>query len=134
MDWSRRAPVLNFVNLGKLYSRSQKQQLWLDSQFPSSNRRREPLVWYGGLNLGNLYTRTQNAQLLEPRGWAYFEDGSVFFPRERYDHNGLQHLMRIVDPFVRGPPEVRLLLEAKRNFNEKMDDQNTQMILLEYVF
>lgn len=130
MDWSRnKNPVVNFVNLGRLYSLSQTGKFLRDSKLPFSRQLGEPSwLLYGGLNLGSLYNRTQPYEYLEPRGWAYFEDGSVFFPRETYNHHELQQVMKILYPYVRNPSDKKRVLQTTRN-----DDRQTRMVLLEYV-
>ena len=119
MDWSRfRNPVYNFVNLGSLYS--QTQQIW-----SRSGELRPPPVGrlYAGLNLGNLYRPTNLNEYDEPLGWAYFEDGSVFFQHHPYNHHDLQQVMRIASCFVRNPSDGKLALKRK--------DGQTQMTLVE---
>lgn len=95
MDWSRwRNPVQNFVNLGGLYSQ------------PFHSR---------------LSFRTYNGRL---SGWAYFEDGSVFFPRYPYTDEELQEVMKVAAGFVRNSLDGRFNLQRK-------DHIDTRMLLLE---
>lgn len=95
MDWSRwRNPVHNFVNLTGLY------------QGPSF-KVRPPFRLNGA----------------RP-GWAYFEDGSVFFPRFPYTHEELQEVMKLAASFVRNPSDGKHTLQRK-------DSSQTRMILLE---
>ncbi|KAF3032250.1 hypothetical protein E8E12_002903 [Didymella heteroderae] len=95
MDWSRwRNPVQNFVNLGGLYGRTFNL--------------RAPFKLNG----------------VGRPGWAYFADGSVFFPRFPYTNEELQEVMKIAADFVRSPTDGKMTLQRK-------DDSNARMILLE---
>lgn len=84
----------NFVNLGGLYKRS-----------PVLHSYRKP---NGGIR----------------SGWAYFEDGSVFFPRFPYTDEELQEVMKVATGFVRNPTDGRATLQRKNH-------SDTQMVLLE---
>jgi hypothetical protein len=57
-------------------------------------------------------------------GWAYFEDGSVFFPRFPYTDEELQEVMKVAADFVRNPSDGERSLQAK-------DASHTRMVLLE---
>lgn len=130
MSWNRlRNPVVNFVNLGRLYSLPQGQKAFNHQRIPYFARSpSQPKPFYGGVNMGGLYRRDYPSPFLEPRGWAYLEDGSVFIARETYSHHDLQQILRIVDYYVRNPTDEMRALQMDRT-----DDRQTQMVLLEYV-
>lgn len=124
MDWSRwRNPVSNFVNLGRLYSLSQKEKLQLDRS-PRALRVCHRGNLSHGVNLGNLFEPTHKSDYGQPLGWAYLEDGSIFVPRWSYSFHELQQVMRIVACFARNPSDGESTLKKK-------DNRQTQMILLE---
>jgi hypothetical protein len=52
--------------------------------------------------------------MTRPKGWAYFEDGSVFVaPADYMDHEALETRMRTVEHFVLCPSPT--LLEIRKN-------------------
>ncbi|KAJ4984290.1 hypothetical protein SVAN01_10195 [Stagonosporopsis vannaccii] len=123
-----RNPVVNFVNLGSLYSLPQGLEAFSHQRIPSFLRpRSQPKPFYGGVNLGGFYKRNHPPPFVEPRSWAYLEDGSVFVARETYNHHDLQQVLRIVDHFVRNPSGEMRALQKNRT-----DDRQTQMVLLEH--
>lgn len=76
-----------------------------------------------GVNLGNLYTQAKRVDISQPRGWAYFEDGSVFVPRRNCNHDELQRVMNIAAFLVREP--------AVQTNGLKKSRSSKQMIVLE---
>jgi hypothetical protein len=51
--------------------------------------------------------------MTRPKGWAYFEDGSVFVAPANYmDHEAFETRMQIVEHFVSGPSPT--LLEIRK--------------------
>ena len=115
--------VTNLVKLGKLHSISQRTLSTLTSESPL---RREDYTGFPphGVNLGTLYRGTRPNDRKLPRGWAFFEDGSIYVERLGHDHDGLQENMNMAAYFVRNPTSKTIKLPRK-------DDRQTQMILLE---
>ena len=81
------------------------------------------------VNLGKLYSRRLALHpfsrfiSIKP-GWAYFEDGSVFFARIEHTDLELQEIMKVAAGFVRNPTDGRETVHREEN-------GNTRMILLE---
>lgn len=95
LEWSRwRNPAQNFVNLGRLYQ---------GTSFKVS----PPGIKYDN-----------------PPGWAYVEDGSIFFPCFRCTRHELLDVMKVAACFVRTPSDGKSILHTK-------DDGQTRIVLLE---
>ncbi|KAF9699189.1 hypothetical protein EKO04_002986 [Ascochyta lentis] len=123
---SRTGFVQNFLNLGNLYS----LQPWQESlRWRLAPKRRVDGSPQHGVNLGNLYRTTFEAEYLQPRGWAYFEDGSIFVARHFYDHHKFQQLMNIAAHFVRDPSDAKAVLASKRTSHGQK-----QLVLMEKAF
>src|SRR5690242_12357481 len=116
MSWNRlRNSVVNFVNLGRLYSLPQGQTAFNHQRIPHFARSpSQPKPFYGGVNTGGLYRRDYPSPFLEPRSWAYLEDGSVFIARETYSHHDLQQILRVLDHYVRNPSDEMRALQKNR--------------------
>ena len=75
----------NFVNVGQLYHSPPVR-----GKLPTNS-----------VNLGNLYAMPQSER---PRGFAYFEDGSILlWPAFWPGHTVFEAKMKLFQPFVRGP-------------------------------
>ncbi|KAF2632682.1 hypothetical protein BU25DRAFT_80275 [Macroventuria anomochaeta] len=124
MAWKYwRNNVRNFVNLGRLYSLSQKEKMEMD-RLPRLPKGRYTGFPRHGVNLGNLFRGTTIYDYMQPPGWAYFEDGSIFVARARYDHHDMQQIMNFAAFFLRDPSN------GKRALRKEHTGQ-TQLILLE---
>ena len=118
---SRRGLVQNFVNLGNFYS----LQPWQTSpRFRFTPKYNAAGLPRHRVNLGKLYRATANLEYLQPQGWAYFEDGSVFVARHNYDHCNFQGIMNLAAYFVRDPSDAKAALDRK-------DHHQMQMIMVE---
>ncbi|KZM19905.1 uncharacterized protein EKO05_0004287 [Ascochyta rabiei] len=123
---SKTAVVQNFVNLGNFYS----LQPWQESlRWRLAPKRRVDGSPQHGVNLGSLYRATFEAEYLQPRGWAYFEDGSIFVARHFYDHDEFQQLMNIAAYFVRSPSDAKAGLASRRTKHGQ-----AQLVLIEKAF
>ncbi|KAJ4325969.1 hypothetical protein N0V94_000334 [Neodidymelliopsis sp. IMI 364377] len=77
-----------------------------------------------GVNLGNLYRKTSPAEFNYTRGWAYFDDGSVYISSHGQSHDQFQQRMNIAARFIQRRSKVKDALE-KKNSNQ------TQLIMIE---
>jgi hypothetical protein len=120
----RAAGVIDRVNLGNLYSLSQSDA-YMKGSIPSMSPYRYIGLPSHGVNLGDLYKGAHRDDYVrQPLGWAYFEDGSIFVARSRYDHNDFQRAMNIVAPFVRNPSDAT-------DVSKRKNRPRTRLILIE---
>ena len=113
--------TVNQVNLGSLYSLSQRGALLMGGPPTISAHRYEGFPSHG-VNLGDLYKGDRYHEY--PQGWAYFENGSIFVARSSYDHQDFQRAMNILAPFVRNP-------SGTNSASEREGHRRMQMIVLE---
>jgi hypothetical protein len=122
--------VWNHVNLGNLYSMLPGNIIrFIPDDLPSNVIRlltAEPPGGrpHHGVNLGNFYRKTSPAEFNYTRGWAYFEDGSVYISSHGQSHDQFQQRMNIAARFIQRPSKVKDALE-KKNSNQ------TQLIMIE---